>query len=132
LNVPEAIEIKPLAQADGEPAFEEAWQAELLALAHALSEIGVFSSTEWSETLGAQLQRMSARGEADDRNTYYRAALAAIEQLIAEDGRINADALAARTEDWRRAYLNTPHGKPVELSAGADHTPARLSHPHHQ
>ncbi len=125
------MEIKPLARADGEPAFEEAWQAELLALAYALSERRVFSSTEWSETLGAELQRRSARGEADDRETYYRAALAALEQLIAGDGRISVEALAARTEDWRRAYLNTPHGKPVELSAGADDAAARRSHPHH-
>ena len=125
------MEIKPLARADGQPAFEEAWQAELLALAYALSEIGVFSPAEWSETLGAELQRRSARGEADDRETHYRAALAALEQLIARDGRISVEALAERTAQWRRAYLNTPHGKPVELSAGADDTPARQSHPHH-
>ena len=125
------MEIKPLARADGEPAFEEAWQAELLALAHALSERGVFSPAEWSGTLGAELQRMSARGEPDDRDTYYRAALAAIERLIAKDGRISVEALAERTEEWRRAYLNTPHGKPVELSAGTDDTAARPPHPHH-
>jgi nitrile hydratase accessory protein len=125
------MEIKPLARADGEPAFEEAWQAELLALAHALSETGVFSPAEWSGTLGAELQQRSARGESDGRDTYYRAALAAIEQLIARDGRISVEALAERTAQWRRAYLNTPHGKPVELSAGAGDTPARLSHPHH-
>jgi nitrile hydratase accessory protein len=125
------MDIKPLARADGEPAFEEAWQAELLALAYALSEVGVFSPTEWSGTLGAELQRMSARGEPDDRDTYYRAALTAIEQLIAKDGRISVEVLADRTEQWRRSYLNTPHGKPVELSAGADDRPARPPHPHH-
>jgi len=26
--------------------------------------------------------------------------------------------LAERVEAWRRAYLNAPHGRPVELSAG--------------
>ena len=125
------MEIRPLARADGEPAFEEAWQAELLALAYALSEEGVFSLAEWSGTLGAELQRVSARGEPDDRDSYYRAALAAIERLIAQDGRISVEALAERTEEWRRAYLNTPHGKPVELSAGADDAPARHSHNRH-
>ena len=25
--------------------------------------------------------------------------------------------MARRKEDWRKAYLNTPHGKPIELSA---------------
>ena len=28
-----------------------------------------------------------------------------------------------RKEEWRRAYLNTPYGKPVELSAAFRHTP---------
>jgi nitrile hydratase accessory protein len=117
LSALEVPEIKPLARRDGEPAFDEAWQAELLAVAYALTEAGVFSSTEWSEALGAELQQASARGEPDDQGTYYGAALAALERLIEKDGGITVEMLASRTEQWRRAYLNTPHGKPVELSA---------------
>ena len=92
--VPEMLEIKPLARRDGEPAFEDAWQAELLALAYALSDKGVFTPTEWSEALGAELRQASARGEPDDQNTFYGAALSALERLILRDGRVTVEALA--------------------------------------
>ena len=42
-----------------------------------------------------------------------------LEHLIAADGRVTPDGLASRIEQWRRAYRNTPHGQPVELSAGS-------------
>ena len=106
---------RPLAARDGEPAFAEAWQAELLALAYALADKGVFSPTEWSKALGAELRRAAAEGAPDDQETYYRAALAALERLLAAEGQVTEPVLAGRTEQWRRAYLNTPHGKPVEL-----------------
>lgn len=110
--------IGPLARTDGEPAFDEPWQAEVLAVAYALTERGVFSPAEWSDTLGAELKGAASRGEPDTQATYYAAALAALERLLTERSDVGADALTARTEQWRRAYLNTPHGRPVELSAG--------------
>ena len=119
-GVSETSPIAPLASGDGEPAFDEPWQAEVLALAFALADRGVFSPAEWSRTLGAELRQAEARGAPDDHETYYAAALAALEQLLAASGGITADALARRTEEWRRAYLHTPHGQPVELAAGAD------------
>ena len=108
----------PLVRRDGEPAFEEAWQAELLALAYALADRGVFSPSQWSEALGAALRRAAADGAPDDQATYYTAALAALERLLATDGRLGPAAVTARTEQWRAAYLATPHGQPVELAAG--------------
>lgn len=122
-------EIGPLVRHDGGPAFEEAWQAELLALAFALSEKGVFSRTEWSEALGSALQQAASEGEPDDQGTYYRAALAALEKLLGRDGRIGPEATADRTEQWRRAYLATPHGQPVDLSASVGETDVH-SHSH--
>ena len=117
MSAPEESRIGPLARRDGEPAFAEPWQAEVLALAFALSERGAFSPLEWSKTLGAELRRAEAQGAPDDSETYYAAALAALERLVAAAGGIEADALAGRIEAWRRAYLNTPHGQPVELAA---------------
>jgi nitrile hydratase accessory protein len=116
LSAPEAA-IAPLAGRDGEPTFAEPWQAEVLALAFALAERGVFSAAEWSKTLGAELRRAEARGASDDHENYYAAALAALERLLAGSGGITANALSRRTEEWRRAYLHTPHGQPVELAA---------------
>jgi nitrile hydratase accessory protein len=111
--------IAPLASRDGGPAFDEPWQAEVLALAGALSESGVFTPAQWSEALGAALRQAEARGAPDGHATYYGAVLEALEQLLAATGGITADALAHRIEEWRRAYLQTPHGQPVELAAGA-------------
>lgn len=111
--------IGPLARTDGEPAFEEPWQAEVLAVAFALIERGLFSPAEWSDTLGAELRTAVSRGDPDTQATYYAAALAALERLLADRSDVGADALSARAEQWRRAYLNTPHGQPVELSAGS-------------
>jgi nitrile hydratase accessory protein len=119
LSAPEVPEIGPLARRDGEPTFAEPWQAEVLALAFALAEKGVFSAAEWSEALGAELRLAEAAGAPDDHGTYYAAALAALERLLAGSGGITANALSRRTEEWRRAYLHTPHGQPVELAAGA-------------
>lgn len=119
MTPPETSPVAPLASRDGEPAFAEPWQAEVLALAFALTQGNIVAPAAWSDALGAELRRAAARGEADDRDTYYAAALAALERLVAADGMVTADGLSARIEQWRRAYLNTPHGRPVELSAGA-------------
>jgi hypothetical protein len=42
----------------------------------------------------------------------------ALERLVAKDGSVTTGALAERFEEWRSAYLNTPHGQPVELISG--------------
>ena len=107
----------PLARRDHEPVFDEPWQAQALALAFNLMEQRVFGNSQWSEALGAELKSAQARGDPDDAQTYYLSVLAALEMLLATDGRVTASTLGSRTEAWRRAYLNTPHGQPVELAA---------------
>lgn len=115
MSDPEAPPLGPLARRDDEPVFDEPWQAQVLALAFNLVELGIFSGRQWSDALGAELAAAEDRGEPDDPQTYYRSALAALEKLLAADGRITAGTLTSRTEAWRRAYLRTPHGRPVEL-----------------
>ena len=101
---------------DGGPAFDEPWQAQTLALADLLVRRGLVSPARWAEALGAEI---AARKRApDDRETYYRAVLAALERLLAEEGAVRRAELDARERQWERAYLNTPHGAPVELAAG--------------
>jgi nitrile hydratase accessory protein len=118
LKAADDLHIGPLARRDGEPAFDEPWQAQVLALAFALSNVGVFTPVQWSDALGRELRHAGRHGDPDDQTTYYAAALTALEGLIAADGRITPDGLSSRIEKWRCAYLNTPHGKPVELPAG--------------
>jgi hypothetical protein len=103
---------------DGEPAFGEPWHAETLAIADLLVKRGVVSAARWAETLGAEITALKAA--PDDRETYYRAVLGALERLLAENGSITAAELEEREHQWERAYLRTPHGKPVELAAGTE------------
>jgi hypothetical protein len=101
---------------DGEPIFGEPWHAQTLALADLLVKSGAISSARWAETLGAEIQALNA--DPDDCETYYRAVLASLERLLAENGDVTATELDEREHQWERAYLRTPHGRPVELAAG--------------
>ncbi len=108
--------LKPLASADGQPVFEEAWQAEALAIADTLVRQGLFTASTWSETLGAALADAESRGEADTQETYYRCVVDALESLIAEHGGIARESMLQTRADWEAAYHRTPHGQPVILS----------------
>ncbi len=114
--------------ADG-PVFAEPWQAQAFALAVKLSEQGHFTWKEWAATLADELKAAASRGEPDDGSRYYQHWLAALERLLTAKGLTNPAALHARKEAWAEAYRRTPHGKPVELSAGATEQSARES-PH--
>ena len=110
--------LAPLARADSEVVFDEAWQAQALSLADCLVHAGVISTSQWAEALGEAL-RDAARAQApDDMGTYYNAVISALETLLQRSGIVGAHEAAARKAQWERAYLNTPHGQPVELRAG--------------
>ncbi len=104
---------------EGGAVFAEPWQAQAFALAVRLSEQGYFTWKEWASALAAELKAAVDRGEPDDGSRYYYHWLATLERLVAEKGLTDPAALAARKQAWTEAYLRTPHGKPVELSAGA-------------
>ncbi len=108
-------DLKPLADKDGEPAFDEPWQAEALGIADSLVQIGLFGASEWSDALGRALRRAEADHAADTQETYYRCVLAALEELVAEHGGIDREAMQRMRGDWEEAYRSTPHGQPVRL-----------------
>ena len=107
--------LKPLAGVDGEPVFAEAWQAQALAIADTLVQNGVFSASDWSEALGEALQQAEAGGADDDQETYYRCVLQALEGLVASHSEIDRQSMEGMRADWEKAYLDTPHGQPVNL-----------------
>ncbi|MBT6829597.1 MAG: nitrile hydratase subunit beta, partial [Rhodospirillaceae bacterium] len=49
--------------------------------------------------------------------TYYNQWLAGLEKLVTDKGLASGSEMSGRKNEWRRAYLNTPHGKPIHLSA---------------
>lgn len=100
------------------PVFDEPWQADAFAITQALLEAGVVTGAEWMSALSKSISAHQRDGDPDVGDTYYEHWLAAIEAVCAAKGLASKDELGARAEQWRRAYLSTPHGEPVELDAG--------------
>lgn len=99
----------------GGPVFREPWEAQAFALAVHLVESGYFDRSEWAEALGEEIRAAQARGDPDRGGTYYQHWLRALERLCAAKGLASQDAVLERAEEWRQAYLDTPHGERVEL-----------------
>jgi hypothetical protein len=108
---------RPLRQSNGEPVFAEAWHAQAIALVEMLIAEGRIEAGEWSQTLGAEVDRRAndATGDKDTDATYYGAVLSALELVLDRNRLAMHDEVDRREQDWRNAYLATPHGKPVVL-----------------
>jgi nitrile hydratase accessory protein len=89
--------------------FGEPWEAQAFAMAVKLNEAGVFTWTEWAETLGAEIA-------AKPLAPYYENWLAALEKLAERKGTMSEAERLARIDAWDRAARATPHGEPIELS----------------
>lgn len=111
--------------------FEEPWHAEAFALAVHLHDRGVFTWPEWSQALGSSLRTIEptdgspqceqdSAGPPASGNVYYAAWLAALQSLLEERGIAGRGQVDDAVEDWREAYLRTPHGEPVELRVKDD------------
>ena len=105
---------------DAEPVFGEPWEAQAFALVLRLSEQGLFQWSEWSAALATEIRHARETGDQDLGDTYYHYWLAALEKLLLEKSVLDSEAVKSRIEEWRRAYLNTPHGHPIELSVGQE------------
>ena len=107
--------LRPLASTDGDPLFDEPWQAQALAMADSLVQSEMFGADAWSDALGQALKIGAASGDPDGQDTYYACVLLALEKLVANHSAIDQKAIAAKRKDWEEAYLSTPHGQPVRL-----------------
>lgn len=108
-------EIKPFKRMDGEPVFDEPWQAQVLAMVDTLISNGVIEATAWSDSLGGELKKAHRLGASDDITTYYKAVLGALEQLLDQNTDISGSEVTNKRDAWEQAYLATPHGQPVKL-----------------
>ncbi len=98
------------------PVFKEPWEAQAFGMVIALHGQGAFSWQEWAEQLSTQIYKAQQAGDPDLGDTYYTHWLQALEQLLVEKQITSQPEVLARTEEWRRAYLATPHGQAVELN----------------
>ena len=105
---------------EGGPIFNEPWEAHVFALAVRLSESGCFPWSEWAAALGQEIRVGQERGDPDLGDSYYHHWLNTLERICAEKGLLSRADMRRRQEQWRRAYLQTPHGQPIELSAAGD------------
>ncbi len=103
------------------PVFSQPWEAKAFALAVRLSEAGFFTWPEWVRIFSREIKAAQERGDPDLGDTYYQHWLNALERICAAKDLVGSEDMRRRKANWRRAYLNTPHGRPVDLSAAFKH-----------
>ena len=101
---------------DGAPVFAAPWEASAFALAVRLSGEGYFTWHEWTAALSEEIRAAQRDGDPDLGDTYYKHWLLALERLCRAHGLVSQEEASDRKDAWRGAYLDTPHGKPVELA----------------
>ena len=110
------------------PRFDEPWQADVFAMSQALVEIDQVTGEEWMNALANAITAHQEAGDPDLGDTYYEHCLTALEVLCERKGLATPSDVETRAEEWRQAYLNTPHGDPVELRA-AQEGPTSVENP---
>ncbi len=105
---------KPLKNLDG-PAFDQPWQARAFALVLNMHKAGLFEWKDWAERLSAEIKMSPTLPDESVNDGYYRQWMAALESMVASLGLIDRPEVTSRAEQWRKAYLNTPHGVPISL-----------------
>ena len=97
------------------PVFAEPWEAHAFAIAVKLSEKGLLKWSEWSDALAEEIKKAKEQGLPDFGNTYYQFWISALETILLDKNILKKSDLKSRIDQWRSAYLSTPHGKPVKL-----------------
>ena len=110
-------DIPALPRDEDGPIFREPWEAQAFAVAISLMEVGHFTYAEWAEVLTEEINKAQQQGDPDLGDTYYEHWLNALERVCRARELVLAGDMVERAAQWRRAYLNTPHGQPIELSA---------------
>ena len=103
------------AKDEQQPVFAEPWEAHAFAIAVKLSEKGLFKWSEWTNSLAKEIKEAKEQGNPDFGNTYYQFWLSALETILLEKNIVKKSDIKSMMEQWRSAYLSTPHGKPVKL-----------------
>jgi nitrile hydratase accessory protein len=107
--------------------FEHPWQAQVFSLIVCLHKAGRFSWKAWVDVFSAEIKAHPAQAHESVNDAYYRQWVAATEKMLLSLQMAGEAEISCRTDEWRQAYLNTPHGMPVTL-ASASCPPAHVHH----
>ena len=114
------------------PVFRIPWQADIFVTAVSLSHNGLYRWSDWVKAFSSVIEKYPQHEDETSEDAYYRQWLQALENMLSEKEVVSPADIGARTELWRRAYLNTPHGHPVELDAASRiYADAQAHHHHH-
>jgi nitrile hydratase accessory protein len=116
---------------DAPHAFAEPWQADAFALVIALHQKRIFDWPEWVSAFSGQPGELPTGVDQAIESAYYLRWLAALETIARDRGLVASEEMDMRVEQWRRAYLRTPHGHPIELSRGFKPEADQEHAPHH-
>ena len=97
--------------------LSEPWHAELLAIAVLLCETGHLDKSELPEVAGKAISGAGSSVDTSSDEAAFEAALSKLETVLAKKGIADRNEIDSALNEWRQAYLDTPHGKPVKLSA---------------
>lgn len=100
--------LKGMPLTEGEPAFDEPWQAQAFAMVVALNENGALEWTDWAKALGQEIA-------ANPAHSYWQCWLSSLQTILMRSGITSAAAIERRTEEWHEAARLTPHGEPITL-----------------
>jgi nitrile hydratase accessory protein len=134
--------LSPLPQKQGEPVFQDSWEAEAYAIGNLLVKEGHLLSAEWMQRMAVAISAAQAAGDPDHGDTYYQHWCAALESFCFDRNWISPDLYQQQLALWAAAIANTPHGVPLALEnasappCGVDHGHSHAhshahGHPHH-
>ena len=102
--------------ADG-PVFKAPWEAQAFAMTLVLHDRGVFTWSEWANTLAQAIRDAQAAGDPDTGESYYQHWLVALERITTEKKLLSEAMLACRKQQWEDAARHTPHGQLIKLDS---------------
>jgi nitrile hydratase accessory protein len=98
--------------------FKSPWHSQLFAMTIQLSEQGNFKWVEFVEVFGEALNNKRLKLiSLDGNDDYFNCWLTALEKIIILKKIADIDVLSLLKDDWTKAYLSTPHGKPVKINS---------------
>ncbi|MBK0004800.1 nitrile hydratase accessory protein [Erwinia sp. S38] len=116
----------------GSAPFEHPWQAQVFSLVVCLHKAGLFSWKTWVDVFSTEIKAHPAMAHESVNDAYYRQWVAATEKMLMSLQMADEAEIARRTDEWRQAYLNTPHGMPVTLVSASCPPEHVHHHPMHR